>query len=139
MTSSGAGRRFLLVPELAHEVITVSANHAASHPLTGVGGKISDAVRLPDGEIIVLLRDYGLAGLRTAFGVLVDTPEVWWVERCVPLGLGLFRNFEEMTAQPLSSGGGTRLWFVTDDNFQLPMATDLFALGVPPGRWRGAD
>lgn len=68
MTSSGAGRRFLLVPELAHEVITVSANHAASHPLTGVGSKISDAVRLPDGEIIVLLRDYGLAGLRTAFG-----------------------------------------------------------------------
>ena len=98
---AGAGGRFLLVPELAHEVVTVSANHAVSHPLTGVGSKISDAVRLPDGEIIVLLRDYGLAGFRTALGVLVDTPEGWRVERRVPLRLGLFRNLEGMTAEPL--------------------------------------
>jgi hypothetical protein len=132
------GDRLTLIPELAHEVVTISGNRATSRPLSGVGSKISDAVRLPDGEILVLMRDYGLTGFRTALGALVDTPAGWRVERRVPLRLGLFRNLEGMAAQPLP-GGGARLWLVTDDNFQKPMTTDLFALDVPPGRWRGAD
>ena len=135
---AGPGDRLTLVPELAHEVVRVSAGRATSSPLTGVRSKISDAVRLPDGELIVLLRDFGLTGFRTALGALVETPTGWRVERRVQLRFGPFENLEGMTAQPLP-GGSTRLWLVTDDNFQKPMATDLFALDVSPGRWRGAD
>lgn len=135
---AGPGDRLTLIPEIAQEVVSISANHATSRPLSGVGSKISDAVRLPDGEILVLLRDYGLTGFRIALGALVDTPAGWRVERRVPLRLGIFRNLEGMAAQPLA-GGGTRLWLVTDDNFQKPMTTDLFALDVPSGHWRGAE
>jgi hypothetical protein len=54
----------------------------------------------------------------------------------VPLALGRFMNVEAVAAQPLP-GGATRLWLVTDDNFQKPMTTAMFALDVPPGRWTG--
>ncbi len=135
---AGPGSRFLLVPELAHEVVTVIGNRATIRPLSGVGSKISDAVRLPNGETIVMLRDYGLTGFRVALGALVETPSGWHVERRVPLRFGVFENLEGMAAQSLP-GGGTRLWLVTDDNFQKPMTTDLFALDVPPGRWRGME
>ncbi len=135
---AGPGDRLLLVPELAHEVLSIGGGRATSRPLTGVGSKISDAVRLPSGETLVLLRDYGLTGFRVALGALVDTPTGWRVERRVPLRFGMFYNLEGMAAEPLP-GGGARLWLVTDDNFQKPMTTDLFALDVPPGRWRGAE
>ncbi|MEO5641097.1 MAG: esterase-like activity of phytase family protein [Sphingomicrobium sp.] len=127
-----------LVPERAHEVVHVANRRAVSESLSGVGSNISDVVRLPDGEIIVLTRDLGLTGVRTALGALVRGPSGWRVERRVPLDVGRFMNLEGLTAEPLA-GGGTRLWLVTDDNFQKPMETALFALDVAPGRWGGAD
>jgi len=126
----------MLVPELAHEVVRASPGKVVSQPLAGVGYNISDMVRLSDGEMIVLLRDLRLTGFDIALGALVHTPAGWRVERRVPLVLGRFMNVEGVTAQPLP-GGATRLWLVTDDNFQKPMTTALFALDVPPGRWTG--
>jgi hypothetical protein len=127
---------FTLVPELAHEVVKVADGKVRSEPLAGVGHNISDMVRLPDGEIIVLMRELRLTGFDIALGTLVRTTHGWRVEQRVPLDLGMFMNVEGITAQPLP-GGATRLWLVTDDNFRTPMTTALFALDVPPGRWTG--
>lgn len=126
-----------LVPELAHEVVAVGNGKAIGEPLEGVGSNISDMVRLPDGETIVLMRDLRLTGFDISLGALVRRPDGWRVERRVPLDLGRFMNVEAITTQALPSGT-TRLWLVTDDNFQLPMTTGLFALDIPPGRWTGA-
>lgn len=132
-----AGRGGLtLVPELGHEVVLVGNGKAVSEPMAGVGSNISDMVRLPDGEMIVLMRDLRLTGFDTSLGALVRTSDGWRVERRVPLDLGPFMNVEGITAQPLA-GGTTRLWLVTDDNFRTPMTTVLFALDIPPGRWTG--
>lgn len=128
----------ILVPELAHEVVWVAHLQAVSEPLTGVGSKISDMVRLPDGETIALMRDLGLTGFRVALGALVRTPTGWRVERRVPIDLGHFMNVEGIAAQPRPDGG-TRLWLVTDDNFQPPLHTVLVALDVPPGPWKGRE
>ena len=125
-----------LVPELAHEVVTLGAGRARREPLTGMRRNISDMVRLPDGEVLVLLREFGLTGFRTALGALVRDKDGWRVERRVPLDVGLFMNLEGIAGQPLGDGR-TRLWLVTDDNFRTPMTTALFALDVPAGRWRG--
>jgi hypothetical protein len=135
---AGPGNELRLIPELAHEVVTIDGNRAIIRPLSGVGSKISDAVRLPDGETIALLRDYGLTGFQVALGALVETPSGWRVERRVALRFGPFENLEGMTAQALP-GGVTRLWLITDDNFQKPMTTALYALDAPAGPWRGAD
>jgi hypothetical protein len=47
-------------------------------------------------------------------------------------------HFEGIAVEPRGDGG-TRLWLITDDNFQPPMTTMLVALDVPPGAWMGAD
>lgn len=126
----------LLVPEDADEVVTVIGSHAVSEPLAKVGSAVSDMVRLPDGEVLVLMRDVGPFGLTNALGALVHTAAGWRVERRVPLKLGLFMNAEGIAAETLANGG-TRLWIVTDDNFRTPLTTALFALDVPSGRWTG--
>ena len=135
---AGTGERLILVPELAHGVVTVANGRARSEPLTGVGSKISDMARLPDGEMLVLLRDIGPTGFRTSLGALVKRADGWRVERRVPLYLGMFANFEGIAVERRGDGG-TRLWLITDDNFQPPMTTMLVALDVPPGRWTGTD
>ncbi len=135
---TGTSERLMLVPELAHEVVTVANGQARSEPLTGVGSKISDMVRLPDGEVLLLLRDIGPTGFRTSLGALVKRADGWRVERQVPLLFGMFANFEGIAVEPRGDGG-TRLWLITDDNFQPPMKTMMVALDVPPGRWTGAD
>jgi hypothetical protein len=135
---AGTGDRLMLVPELAHEVVTVANGRARSEPLTGVGSKISDMARLPDGEMLVLLRDIGPTGFQISLGALVKRADGWRVERRVPLHLGLFGNFEGVAVERRGDGG-TRLWLITDDNFQPPMTTMLVALDVPPGAWKGAN
>ena len=128
--------RLTLVPELAHEVVDVANGKAVSRPLRDVGSNISDMVRLPDGEMLILLRDLDLTGFHLALGVLVEHPDGWRVERRVPLHVGTFANLEAMTVERLP-GGGVRLWLMTDDNFQPPLTTMLIALDLPSGRWRG--
>lgn len=130
--------RLEVVPELAHEVVFEAGSKAASEPLGGVGSDISDMVRLANGETIVLMRNLEVTGFRLGLGALVRTTAGWRVERRVPLDVGMFMNLEGIAAEPRADGG-TRLWLVTDDNFQRPMTTALFALDVPPGRWRGRD
>jgi hypothetical protein len=130
------GRGLLLVPELGNEVVRVAGGKAVSKPLIDAGSRISDAVRLPDGEVLVLLRSAGATGFRLALGVLHEQPDGWLIERRVTLQVGRLANLEAITTQSLPNGA-TRLWLMSDDNLQPPLTTMLLALDVPPGRWPG--
>ena len=128
----------MLIPEPGHEVVTIAGATATSRPLDSGGARISDAARLPGGEVLVLMRTVTLTGIKTALGVLVDHPAGWRIDRKVALNFGIFANLEGLAVQPLP-GGGARLWLVSDDNFQLPMTTMLIAIDVGPGPWPGAN
>lgn len=126
----------ILIPEQAREVVTIVGNGAISRPLIGVGSKIADAIRLPDGEILVLMRDVGLTGFSAALGILVERSDGWHVERRVALQVGALVNLEGMTVERRANGA-LRLWIVSDDNFQHPLETVLVAFDLPPGGWPG--
>ena len=127
-----------LLPEPGREVVEVGHGRAASRPLRGTASRISDAARLPDGETLVLLRGFGLRGIENALGVLMPRGDGWAIERRVALDLGPLVNLEGLAVEAMP-GGATRLWLVSDDNFQPPMTTELIALDVPPGRWPGNE
>ena len=124
------------LPEGGGERVDVAQGQVRSSPLRGADSRISDTARLPDGTVLVLLRKVGPTGFRNALGVLAKSGHGWTISRRVPLDLGPFANAEGLAVQPLGHGA-TRLWIVTDDNFQPPMTTMLFALDVPPGGWPG--
>lgn len=128
----------ILLPEGGGELVDVAQGQARPSPLRGTDSRISDTVRLPDGTVLVLLREVGLSGFRTALGVLTKDDGGWTITRRVPLDLGPFANAEGLAVQPLGQGA-TRLWVVTDDNFQPPLTTMLFALDLPPGGWPGKN
>ena len=117
----------LLLPEAGTEVIRVRGARARTSPLGNPMGRLSEAVRLPDGRILLLARRAGPRGFRQC---------AW--SRCCPatasaqpiaLGLGPLDNAEALAAEPIA--GGTRLWLMTDDNFRWPLRTLLVALDLP--------
>ena len=128
--------RLILLPEGGGERVDVAQGQARSSPLHGTDSRISDAARLPDGTVLILLRKVGLTGFRNALAVLTREGNGWAITRRVQLDLGRFANAEGIAVQPLGHGA-TRLWIVTDDNFRPPMTTLLFALDLPPGGWPG--
>ena len=89
-------------------------------------GRLSEAVRLPDGGILVLARRPGPTGFRNA---LVPLQPGDRLGAPIALGLGPLDNAEALAAEPIA--GGTRLWLMTDDNFRWPMRTLLVALDLP--------
>ncbi len=89
----------------------------------------SDATRLPDGRLALLIR-------RMTSGGFASEVRIAGVAGRRPLRLklpvGPLANAEAISAVPLDDGG-TRLWIVTDDNFKPWMQTWLLALDLPPG------
>ena len=113
-------------------------DRAVSRALTGAGSNISDAARMPDGKILVLMRDFGASGFRVALGVLLERANGWRVEQRIPLQVGALVNLEGLAVEPRPNGGA-RLWIVSDDNFQRPLETVLVAFDVPKGGWPGPN
>ena len=95
-------------------------------PLGNPMGRLSDAVRLPDGRTLVLARRAGLRGFHNALVPLLQDDRLG---EPIVLGLGPLDNAEALAAEPVA--GGTRLWLMTDDNFRWPMRTLLVALDLP--------
>ena len=119
-------RGFLLLPEGGTEIVRLTRSGAQTSPLGNRMGRLSEAVRLPDGGIMVLARRAGPTGFRNA---LVPLQPGDRLGAPIALGLGPLDNAEALAAEPIA--GGTRLWLMTDDNFRWPMRTLLVALDRP--------
>ena len=89
----------------------------------------SDATRLPDGRLVLLLRRWTWRGFATHLQIDGGAGRP---ARRIALDLAPLDNMEGIAAAPLPDGG-TRLWIVSDDNFRPWMRTVLVALDLPPG------
>ncbi|MDQ3079087.1 MAG: esterase-like activity of phytase family protein [Pseudomonadota bacterium] len=88
----------------------------------------SDATRLPDGRLILLIRRPRLLGFDNQLWIASGAGRP---ARRIALDLGMLDNMEGIAAAPLSDGG-TRLWIVSDNNFRPWMRTLLVALDLGP-------
>ena len=98
------------------------------------GGKMvapawtSDAARMPDGRLVLLIRRPSSTGFVNQLRIEAGAGKP---ARRIALHLAAFDNMEGIAAAPLPNGG-TRLWIVSDDNFRPWMRTLLVALDLPP-------
>jgi hypothetical protein len=116
----------LLLPEAGSSAIRVNGAQMRSRPLGNPLGRLSEAVQLPDGRVIVLARRVTLDGFRNALVPLLPGDRLG---KPIALGLGPLDNAEALAAEPVA--GGTRIWLMTDNNFRWPMRTLLVALDLP--------
>jgi hypothetical protein len=121
----------LLLPEDAREVLRFADGRVSARlPLEGVTGGVADATRLPDGRVVVAVREIGF-GLTNRLAWLERAGRGYRLRPFATLPLGLLDNIEGLTAEPLPNGG-TRLWAVTDNDGWR--RTLLLALDLPPER-----
>ena len=126
-------RGFILFPEAAREWVELHEGRQRRHRLTSRYGYVSDAIRLPDGRLFLVTREIALAGFAKRL-VAVEGQGDWAELRSVArLELGALDNVEAIAAEP-RSGGVTRLWLMSDNDFRRGRRTLLVALDLPPGR-----
>jgi len=89
----------------------------------------SDATRLPDGRLALLVRRFTWHGFASEIRIGGGNGHR---ARTIRLELGPLVIPEGIAAAPRPDGG-TRLWIVSDDNFRPWMRTLLVALDLPPG------
>jgi hypothetical protein len=116
----------LLLPEAGTSAIRIRGARMRSSPLANSMGRLSEAVRLPDGRTMILARHVTLDGFHNALVPLLPGDILG---RPIAVGFGPLDNAEALAAEPIA--GGTRLWLMTDDNFRWPMRTLLVALDLP--------
>lgn len=123
----------LLLGERGTEALRVASNGITSTPLTGGGGEIADAVRLPNGRVLVLVRQVGLLGIANWLGELRFGHDGGRIDLLRRIPVGPLTNLEAAAADPLPSGG-TRLWLMSDNDFSDLRRTVLLAINLPDKR-----
>jgi hypothetical protein len=88
----------------------------------------SDATRLRDGRIVLLIRRPGWTGFDNQLWI---GPGAGRGERRIKLDVGALDNMEGIAAAPLPNGG-TRLWIISDNNFKPWLRTLLVAFDLGP-------
>jgi hypothetical protein len=128
----GKDGRLVLIPEVTSRILRVSAGGRIERDrLTRPPGEISDATRLPDGRVLVLVRQLSITGIHNWIATLEE-------ERSGPARVRLLRrvavgpltNLEAMVAEPLPTGA-TRLWIMSDNDFSDWRRTILLAIDLP--------
>lgn len=89
----------------------------------------SDATRMPDGRLVLLVRRPTWRGFACELRIAAGAGKP---ARRIAFDVGALDNMEGVAAAPLPDGG-TRLWIVSDDNFRPWMRTLLVTLDVPSG------
>ena len=130
---AGSGPDILAFPERGRTVVRLSGAAARSSPIGATDGRISDAVRLPDGRFLVLHRNLTPFGFRNSLAELKQTAGGYRFGSSLLLPLSPLDNAEALAAERMPDGT-TRLWVMTDDNLQRPMRTLLLALDLPARR-----
>lgn len=107
--------RLLLLGEGGRTLVVLTHGGARVERYRGATGGVADAVRLPDGRMVVAVREIGLLGLTNRLAWLERTPEGYRLRNFATLPLGMFDNVEGLAAEP-RPGGGVVLWAVTDND-----------------------
>nr|WP_314442010.1 esterase-like activity of phytase family protein [uncultured Sphingomonas sp.] len=84
-------------------------------PLLGATGGVTDAAQLPDGRVIVAVREIGVLGLTNRLAWLERSGRGYRLRNFATLPLGPFDNVEGLAVEP-QEGGKTLLWAVTDND-----------------------
>jgi hypothetical protein len=108
------GGGLLLFPEYGRGVLRLHKGTGRLLPLNGRTGGLADAVTLPDGRILVAVRELGL-GITNRLAWLEPDGAGYRLRRFAALPLGPLDNVEGLAAEALP-GGSTRLWAVTDND-----------------------
>lgn len=121
----------LLFPEDGNSILRQSGRNSVQYPLRRPRGQVSDAARLPDSRLVVLHRQFSPLGFANAITFLQPLAGGGFaIARSVRLRGTRLDNVEAIAAERLA-GGRTRLWLMSDDNYQRPLRTLLVALDVP--------
>jgi hypothetical protein len=89
----------------------------------------SDATRLPDGRLVLLVRRPTWRGFASELRIAAGAGKP---ARRIALDVGVLDNMEGVAAPPQPKGG-TRRWIVSDDNLRPWIRTILVTHDVPPG------
>lgn len=127
---SSDGDALLLLPEAGNEVVEIRGATARTLAIENPAGRISDAARLPTGELLVVNRHLTALGFANALAALARTPSGYRYRWRIRLGVSPFDNVEALAPEQLPDGR-IRLWLMTDDNFQRPLRTLLVAIDWP--------
>jgi hypothetical protein len=130
---SSEGGALLLFPEDGDEVVEVRGSSERTFAIENPAGRISDAARLPSGELLVVNRHLTALGFANSIAVLERTQTGFRYRERIKLGVSPLDNVEALAPERLPDGR-VRLWLMTDDNFQRPLRTLLIALDWPVRR-----
>ena len=125
-----AGPGLLVIPETGREVLQIEEGRIATQALVGATGAPADAVRLPDGRVMVLLRSVRPWGLRNELAELVRSGAGYRLRPLGQLPLGPLDNAEGISVEQRPDGQ-VRLWVVTDNDFSGRRPTLLMAVDLP--------
>jgi hypothetical protein len=110
------GGPLLLIHESGRQVLRLTGStKPEARALSGATGGIADATRLPDGRIVVAVREAGGLGLNNRLAWLERAGGGYRLRNFATLPLGPFDNVEGLAAEP-RPGGGTVIWAVTDND-----------------------
>jgi hypothetical protein len=126
--SVNRGAEALVVENQQVMALPENGGRAAGGDLVAPAGT-SDATRLPDGRLVLLVRRMSIRGFESELRISAGAGHA---ARRIALDLKPLDNMEGIAAASLPDGG-TRLWIVSDDNFRPWMRTLLVALDLPPG------
>ena len=128
------GEGLLAFPENGREVIRIDRKGQRSFPLQSPMD-VAEAARAADGSIWLLLRSKSLDGIEQAIAPLKADRGGYRVGPLRTLPKGAFDNYEGMAFASLT-GGGWRIWLLTDDGHRFLARTLLVALdwNAPPDR-----
>jgi hypothetical protein len=100
-------------------------------------GRVTDAALLPDGRVLLLHRKVGpLRGWRSTLAIAdpaaIGAGAIWRSEPLARIaGYALAENYEGLAVS--GSGAATRIWLLSDDNFNGLQRTLLLGLDWPQG------
>lgn len=116
MVRDPADSALLLLHESGRHLLRAGdSGRLESLPLTGATGGIADAVRLPDGRMMVAVREIGLAGLTNRLAWLERSRAGYRLRNAATLPLGPVDNVEGLAAEK-GPDGRTILWAITDND-----------------------
>jgi len=120
----------LLFPESGREWLELRGRRLSVRRLPNRFGNVADATRLADGRLLLVTREFGLAGMTKHLLIAERGRDgAMNLRRLAGLGLGRFDNVEAIATEPRA--GGTRLWLMTDNDFRARAPTYLVALDLP--------